>query len=475
MAQRVEGRAAEMGGRDSPRPDVPDPPPRLGGRVRSVEAWLARHRVAAVAALFAVLLIPCSLIVGIRERDNQPLFIIDEFAYADYLHKVHDGQLVIRRGELIGPETLRELACRGHSSNPDDPERQQQCGMPRLDPAAFPNAGVNSADVHPPTYFVVTDIGARIVMATGFTPNLIRAGRLFGAAWMAAGLTALWYLARMLGARRGSSAAAVAAVGGGISLQWQWHYLTPDAPNILIGALVALAVLRWERSGRGLALVALAAAVAMSIKAPNVLVVAAMALYLLGRAAVAHRGGGAATRLAPRAYLLATTALVGGAGAVSVAWLIVRRTLATSHAPSEMDRRFASTGLQATNLTENIARFLGPWDGQINRTYQLSLVLSYVIIGSIVAALLVRRASHRDHTLAAATAAVAVLGPLLLVVIIFVTSGTYFPIEPRYGTSIVPLEAAVAATVWRRRGAIVAIGAFVAVYHVAGLLVPIRA
>lgn len=436
----------------------------------------AGARLLPVLRVFLVILVPCVLIVGVREHQFQPLFILDEFPYADYLHKVHDGDPFVQRGEVSGQETLRELACRGYTPDIWPVDQRPPCGDRTYDARVFPNQGVNSADIHPPSYFVLTDLGARAIMATGFTDNLIRAGRLFGSVWMAAGLTAIWFLARRLGSTGPAAYVAVAIVAGSTSLLWQWQYLTPDAANLLVGASVALIVLRWERTGSGLGFLAAAGAGAMSFKAPNVLVIATMGLYLLVRAFLARRAShdssiGAPLQRTVRQYLTAAGALLAGGALFSAAWMALR--IATKlPGRQDIEQQYAVDSLKLSFFTDNLARFLAPLDHPTIKTYQLSTIVSYLLIGSLIAAIAVASARN-DRTptpvMAGVSAFVAVFGPLLLVGIIFVGSGTYFPIELRYGTSIVPLQVAVAASLWRARPAVVVLAVFAVVYHAVGM------
>ncbi|MDQ2825968.1 MAG: glycosyltransferase family 39 protein [Actinomycetota bacterium] len=428
--------------------------------------------------LFVLLLSLCVPTVAFEVHKNHPLFILDEFSYADYLQKVDDGQPFVRKGEITGQKTLRELACRGFTPDSLWPVRPP-CDAPSYDASAFPNGGVDSADVHPPTYFIVTDIGARAIMAVGITHNLIQAGRLFGAVWMAAGLLAIWYLARAFGANRWAAGLGLALVAANPGLRWEWYYLTPDASNILIGALVVLAALHWERSGRGgLPLLVGAGALAMAFKFPNLIVVVAMAAYMAVRAVLARRASPADRAvsgfLEPRRYVLAAIGLLGGAGVAAVGWLAVRLALAVSRGPSPMDQHYGVSGLGIRQLTENVGRFISVWDVSAAKSYPFALITSYVLVGSLLAAVV--RFDHHDrrHTLASVGGVMVVIGPLLLVVSTVLAAGAYFVVEARYGATLVPLEIALAACLWRSRASLIAVGTLVVTYNAAVFLLVLR-
>ena len=406
------------------------------------------HAGRRLGGLFLLLLLLCAPVVALSVDRNPALFVLDEFAYADYLYKIDDGRLVVRHGELSGEPALRALACRGYT--PSTWNDRPPCDAAGFDPAVFPNAGINSADIHPPTYFLMTYAGARAVMALGLTDDLVDAGRLFGAVWMAAGLVALWCLLRALGAGQAAAACGLALVAAGPMLLQQWHFLTPDAANVLVGALVMLAALRWERASGGPAWLIAAGALAMAVKAPNIVVVVAAGLYLLVRAALARRFPDDTAPRSPRDYVLAAVALAGGAALTSAVWLVTRAALAgPGTSPMERDERVSI--LRPAQIIENIARFITPWDREPSSLYPLAVLTSYLFVGSLLVALVALMARERRYAMAVATGAVLIAGPLLLVGVNFVVRGTYTIIEPRYGSTLVPIQCALAATFWTGR------------------------
>jgi hypothetical protein len=437
-----------------------------------------RGRALRLAGLFVVLLLLCAPVVALHADRNPALFVLDEFAYADYLYKIDSGHWVVRHGELSGQPALRALACRGYT--PAIWNDRPPCDAVSFDPAVYPNAGINSADIHPPTYFLVTYAGARTLVALGVTDDLLEGGRLFGAAWMAAGLLALWCLLRSFEVERWAAACGLALVAAGPMLLQQWYFLTPDAANVLVGALVMLAVLRWERRRAGRGWLVGAGALAMAFKAPNVVVVVAGGLYLLARAWLASRtlaedDAGADLdaeeigRRSPRELVQASAALIGGAAMTSAVWLVTRAALAgPGTTPMERDEQVGM--LRPAQVIENIGRFVNIWDREPSSLYPLAVITSYLLVGSLLVALVAL--SHRDRrwALALVTGAVLIAGPLLLVGVNFVVRGTYTIVEPRYGSTLVPLQCAIAATFWSRRAALYAVGALAVVAPVAVVL-----
>jgi hypothetical protein len=193
-----------------------------------------------------------------------------------------------------------------------------------------------------------------------------------------------------------------------------------------------------------------AGALAMAVKAPNVVVVVAAALYLLVRAALARRHPDDSSPRSPREYVMAAVALAGGAALASAVWLVTRAALAgPGLSPMERDERVSV--LRPAQILENVARFITPWDREPSSLYPLAVLTSYLLVGSVLVALFSLKRRDRRYAIALATGVVLVAGPLLLVGVNFAVRGTYTIIEPRYGSTLVPILCALAATFWAGR------------------------
>ncbi len=134
-----------------------------------------------------LLFITCAGTAGVviyQVHHTRALSPVDEATYVDYLAKVGDGHFIISRGEIFGDYAANAVACRGVGTIV--PPRPAACNHP--DPHPF--KPTNSADIDPPTYYVITDGVARTLMAVGVTDDLVNAGRLAGILWGGAGLSA---------------------------------------------------------------------------------------------------------------------------------------------------------------------------------------------------------------------------------------------------------------------------------------------
>lgn len=398
-------------------------------------------------------------VVTLAMAQNRPVFILDEWSYADYLHKIDDGLVWMPPGEMAGQEVIADVACRG--TEPEFFPQAPPCGQTSYDPAAFLNSGVNSASIHPPTYFLVTWAGAKTILATGVTDDLITAGRLVGIIWMAAGLLGLLLLLRELRVHPVAQALAVLLVATTPRFVEQWQYLTPDAANMLLGSVVLLAALRWLRGASRWWLLPVAGAFATAVKAPNVLVVCLAALVLVLSPSALY---------GVRKRVLGAAMLLGGALATGLAVLVVRALLAPADLPpSDLDLAQRADAFSPLWLADNVAAFLSPFGRPGTAVYGLSVVAVIVVVGLAAAAAVYLPSSDRRQRLAVATAVMLVLGPLLLVVLTYATSHQYFPMRERYGYTLFPAVVALAAGALRTRGQLAAAAAFTGLYGVGAL------
>jgi hypothetical protein len=167
---------------------------------------------------------------------------------------------------------------------------------------------------------------------------------------------------------------------------------------------------------------------------------------------------------------VAAASLLGGAAAMAAGWLVVRTLTALPGGASPMAQSLSHEGIGMKEIVANLGRFITVWDLTEAQSYPFALVTSYVLLGSLVAGLAAYGWRRREHALAMVTGAMVIVGPLLLVATTYVTTGSYFLAEARYGATLVPLECAVAAGLWRSRAALIAVGALAVAYHVAVLL-----
>ena len=458
---------------------------------------LPRRPAARVILLFLVTLLFCAPLVAAEVHTHPGVSPVDESPYIDYLYRVHEGRILLPHGQLMGDAAMREITCRGIQNGwaglwPVG----AGCMRPPFDYTRVPDIGFNSADIYPPTYFILTDLGARVLMGVGVTDNLVDAARMVGAVWMAWALVVLYLLARELGARRWSAVLAMAVAGANPLLLHYWFHVTPDAGSVLLGGLVLLAAVRWDRGRIGLHWLVLASLAAVSVKSVNVLAVLLVGAYFVVRLTVrvvnercsrpvtfeapsaqpeptapselveAESGqreessppttppavGAAATGV--RHEVVGLVASLGTALVAMVGWLLLRAAISPPGVVTRYDIRNATHAwFRFTWVKNNLFAFLKWQDLGQPRVPLLFVVASAALVVGAVVVVLTRPWRSRVWAVAVATLVATFAGPLTIVMITVVTQRAYVASVQRYGLSIVAASLALTAVACRPRWA----------------------
>lgn len=207
---------------------------------------------------------------------------IDEQYWIDHLLRGADFAIE-RNGAPILQETVREKCARGFEKATVPP-----CKPGHLDPRDYGYwHGVNIAG-HTPFYFFVTGTIARALRATpiDLPPNdsLITWARILGSAWLLAGLYGILRIGELLRVARRMLVVACIFVAATPALLHADTIVSPDATAVPAGAAVLLAALAWERRGKGLWWLALAAVLGASFSAKNGIGVVLVLVYFGFRA-----------------------------------------------------------------------------------------------------------------------------------------------------------------------------------------------
>jgi hypothetical protein len=423
---------------------VGDPPAAVSAPPPPRRASAAANRIARLLLLFAVCTAAATPVIAYEVHRNPRLSPIDELAYIDYLHKVGHGHFVIGSGETISGEARHDSLCRGVSRGIRAPD-PVGCAAP--DP---PAAGRTSTEIDAPTYYVLTYVAARGIQGLGFTDDLVQAGRLAGALWAGASLALLVLLCRDLGASRAASAAAAAACLATPGLVTPLHFVTPHATNLLVGALVTLLVLRWDRGAAGGWALVLAGILPPLVKAPQVVAPLAMATFLLVGAVW---GGGGRLRF-DRRRLIGSATVVASLAAGTGVWLMVRRHYAHTSEPPFPQLNVAS--FEPHFLLDNVAMFVRSWSG--GPAAGMTLLVVLWCYGSAVGYLANSAYDETLRRLSGALLAVAVTGAVIFVVSNYILLGQYYSIPERYGFSLVPAALALGAVNLRTRTSLACAG-----------------
>ena len=389
-------------------------------------------------------------LIGWKAVHNRQLSVFDEWQYVDRVHQVSTGDFVIRDGQRISAWGHQQLTCRGILRIVEpQPER---CDDPHK---RAPNP--NSAATDPPTYFWTTGVATRAVLVTGLTDNVITAARLVGIGWAVLAMLSVYLLARTLGAGRTASFLAGSTQVFVPVFAQQYTYVTPHALDVPVGALVAIATIRWMRGQwRWWALVLAGALTALS-KGTNITIVVAMCVFLL--AVLAWPG---TFDRAMRMRALRGGLLLGGSAIASTAlWMVIVDLMrkATYAPPGD----YFVDSLDPAALAVDAVRFVAPF-GDAGMLFFGTFLMS-----AMTGAALVRWAGLSGggpllRPLAAGYVVGAILAPLVLAVLVFVTTDQYIGTQLRYGLALWPLGLAFAALLLRTRTAVVLAGVFLVAY-----------
>ena len=226
----------------------------------------------------AVLVAASFLLVGLHVRAFPELSPIDELQHLDYVVKA--GQFEVpATDDRIGQEAMDEAACRTIASTEYVPP---ECGSGPYDPRDFPAGGFSTAASQFPVYYGITGLVARAIVSSGATDSSLVAARMVGGAWLGAAWALLWYAGALIGATRVQRAAVFAVLVPTPLIVLHSATVNADALLLFTGAIGLTATLLYERQRLRwwwLVVVYLALLIA---EPTNLLVIAAMCMYLLG-------------------------------------------------------------------------------------------------------------------------------------------------------------------------------------------------
>jgi hypothetical protein len=430
-----------------------------------------------VAAAVGMVLILGLLIAG-HDRAFRTLSVLDEPQHVDYVDRILAGE-VVRRGDRYGQAALEAAACRGiagYEQPPCTPGRMYQ-------PGDFAWGGFNTADIHPPTYYFLNAVPARLGLLAGM--DVTTAARLAGAIWLGSALIILWFVMSWLAVPVLPRVAVLALVATAPAIIHASATVTPDATALLAGALMIAVTLLWERGAVPAFALAVAATLVVSLKMTNVLSVVACVIYLLVRGWIArtrkHEREMEADDLpAGLASVLAASGMLVGASIVAaLAWGIIRELIAV--APTNpMIEAFRTDNLGVDQVLGESMAIVTPLRSpavppflHTSLLFVVARVFEVALLAGTFGVLFAGGRIRRVGALAAGGGLTMLAGGSMLTVAIFVLGGGFFTgIPPRYGLSLIPFLAVALAGSLGRPVAVWAIVAL-AVVSVGVLIVPL--
>lgn len=420
-------------------------------------------------------MVAASGLVGLHVRAYPQLSPIDELQHIDYMVKASHGHIVAR-GDRVGEAAMREEVCRGI----DAPVTIPRCDAPRLRPSQFQEAGYNTAYIHPPTYYGVSGVLARIGETLPALDDLVTAGRLTGALWLAIAIALLWVALGDLGVGRWARTSLLVIISCSPTVLHAAATVNPDATALAAGAAMLLGIVRWEARRWPAILPVAFGALAILLKSTNVVAVGAAILYVAGRhaqslwaqrhaqdvAAVEESADVSASQRTSSlsASLRIAGAMVGAVALASLAWVVVQGSIAK--VPNDqipMARQFEVDSISLRDIGGEAGAAVSPLQAPyVPAVLRTSPILSAVgvvdaalLAGVVIGAVYAGARSRRGALALASLVAMAAAGPLF-VIINFAFVGTFVEIPSRYGLAVVPFALAAASVALDRRTLLVA-------------------
>lgn len=423
------------------------------------------HRARIVDGLVVALLTLLAFgSVGLHVERYTKVSPVDEMQHIDYLYRAPSPPAY---GDKVGQDAMREQSCRGLDLAGFE---KGTCSRTHtFDPDAYQERGYSTGSVNAPVYYTLTKALAVPLGALLGADSLVTPGRLVGGLWLALGLVISYLVAIRRGIARRAAAPMLALLAASPAVVFPASTISPDSMGLLAGALVLLVLTGWEQRGgrRWVVAFVVVAAFVTAIKLTFVLAVGAAALYLLVRAA-SRSGLRAGLRAGDTLLALGS---VGVSLVVGVGWMVIqsqRLQMDPDAAPDLATRflvpEFPWSGLMETSL-QLLSPLASPWvpAGDPVKLAFVTAVPSLVLLGGVLGAGLFRAAPAPHRDLASATVVVAIVGCLGLTVVSYLVSQSYFPLPPRYASSLVPLMALSGAALVRDRAAAYALAGIAAV------------
>ena len=366
---------------------------------------------------------------------------VDELQHLDYLDRISHGEIV-RVGDRVGQLAMSTQACRSIDA---DAHERIPCrpGHP-YSPGDFQEMGYNTADIHPPLYYLLTSLPARGLTAVGLAPDLLVAGRVVGGLWLGTGLFVLWLLMEHLGVWRTQRVAVLTLVATTPAVVHASGTVNPDATALLAGALMALAVVRWEAGKLRTPWLIAPAAFAAALKATNALGIGAVSLYLI------IRGVQARDRSERGRFVRAGILIVGVAVVVAIGWALIRAGLAREETNAQI-ATYQSSTLPVSVLLASLPRLITPvltdytppFLAAVPFVDVASLLLHLALVATAFGGLFWWQERDRSVALALGGGLTLLTGGVILALSnYFLNSGVVVVIPHRYGLSVLGVLAA---------------------------------
>jgi hypothetical protein len=404
-------------------------------------------------------IIASAALFGLHIKVYQPLSPVDEIQHVDYVFHLLNGDLVVS-GDAYTPEGQDVVACRWIDTLP----RSVPCGGP-YELNTLPAGGLNTAYIHPPFYYLTPAATVLVGKVLGVEGDLVNFMRLSSVLWWGLFVLVGWRLFRELDVNRWARAGGLLLLAASPVVVQTHSIVNNDVTALPAGAAITLAALLWDKGRLRLTWLLLLGAVAVALKSTNIAVLVAVALFALIRLWQAHGPDWRRSPVALRRTVVAVAGLAVVSVVVGFAWSVLQTQIQLVDPTTlPQNRQFVTDRFQVSWLTVNVDAFLTAIEPEFLDTVLVGDTARVVAVltnyGVLILALFGAaraEAGSRVRALALAIGASALIVPMLLVIMNYVTAGIHVGITSRYGLSLVPGMLAVGLTSVQSRSARVVI------------------
>lgn len=422
------------------------------------------------------LAIIASLFTFVSLQNSPRLSAFDEATHIDYSLRASRFELT-HTGQEFDDYTLQSWSCRGQAGIQLPP-----CGIDSPN-RAYPAGATQYNAFHPPLYYFVTGLSARVISGvTGI--DFVLAGRALGAVWLWSGMFALYCALRYWRVERGYAFAAALALPLVPMILHASSTVTNDAAAVLCGAAALYVLGRVVVHDRtGWLVPSVVTLLAAATKVMNALPLAVVGVVFLLMAIGRFRSSGWQAALP---LVKAGMAMIGVIAVVHFGWTTMQNARAVPNWVNPVGNVNAKPieGLPFDEWAPAITS--GP--SLINRYYldpqvSNSFVLAWATALNtlVTAAPLVAMAVFKRNSIRWIAGGTALLGvfsyPIVVQLMAALNGYKYFPlVASRYGMSVVPLLIAAAAMVLAHKNlkrfttGMVLVGTLVVLATAAGIL-----
>lgn len=404
---------------------------------------IIKKNISKLVSCFVVLVLLPAVYFGLAQyKFNGSYSLFDEITHVSYAWSISHGKLPAR-GDSDPAVILNDWSCSGQENVP----------LPACDsgavPEDYPNQGQQYNYFHPPVYYAITGIVARVCNAVVPVLTFSQYARLLSIVWMVLGNVALFFALKQWKVDIAYRLSVIAMVPFIPVLLNSGTAVTNDAPALLCGAAVLWVAAKFFVDRQSFYLPAIAVIMLCgSIKGTMVFPFLAMAaiLVLLGIATYWKKDRNQGRQFFIQGWITGLTALFSVA-----VFTVIQNMRGDSSVQSAVSGQNTDppAGSPIGEFAKTVMSWLNLADGGDNLRqgmengpgYSIWLAMLLIIIGAAAVMLYMQNDGDNSHTyLWILTLFGLFLYPMLVQVRQYLNSGElFYDVSGRYGIAFLPL------------------------------------